>query len=209
MQTRSTVKMLHLAGGLGLFGCLAVVAGNIAGVMIYERHDWISDTISDLAAGRWGWIQDAGMILFGLGILACGFGMRVWQGGGWAWKLASVALVLLAIDIAVIAAHNEYGDRDSGKFVIHMYAVYALSGLFPLAALLAVPGLRDAVEAGRDWSRFSLGIAAAWLVLSPLFFVVPTAWDGAYERVLGLVIVGWVAAIAWLLSRRAPLGVEA
>lgn len=197
------MRMQRACGWIGLIGAVLVVAGNLAGIAIYEQHDPISDTISDLAAGRWGWIQDTGLIFFGLGAIACAVGLWPWWRGRTGWTLGLAALVLLGIDLGIIAGHNEYGDRDSGKFVIHMYAVYAFGVLFLLQAALLAPGLRDARFLSGAWEKAGYGVAVAWLVLSPLFFLVPTAWDGAYERLLGLITVGWIAALSLALIRSA------
>ncbi|EKV27655.1 hypothetical protein C882_1250 [Caenispirillum salinarum AK4] len=196
-------RRARLCGWIGLTGAVLVVVANLAGVAIYEQHDPISDTISDLAAGRWGWIQDTGLILFGIGAMACAYGLWPWWRGRASWMLGLAALALLGIDLGVIAGHNEYGDRDSGKFVIHMNAVYAFAVLFLAQAALLGPGLRDARFLSGPWRTAGFGVAAAWLVLSPLFFVVPTTWDGAYERFLGLITVGWIAALSLALIRRA------
>lgn len=191
----------------GLVGCAAVIVGNVAGIMIYERHDPISDTISDLAAGRYAWIQDAGLLAFAIGIAATAAGMARWPShGGKTWRLAAWLVALIAIDVAVIAAHNEYGDRDSGAFVIHSYAVYALAALFALASSLAAPALG---RLGRGWRHFSWAVPVVWLIAGPVFFVAPTAWDGAYERGLALVVVSWFGAIGLLLMRQPVRGIEA
>lgn len=193
--------LLRRCGIVGLIGCAGVILGNIAGVLIYERHDWIADTISDLAAGPWGWIQDVGLVLLGFALAACALGLRVWRLGGWRRTVVVVGLVLLAVDVAVIALHNEYGDADSnhGKFVIHSYAVYGLGIIFAAVCWAAA---RPLGEVGRGWRRFSYGIAIVWLVAAPVFFVTPTAWDGLYERILALIFIIWVAGVSWLLLRR-------
>lgn len=191
---------LRLAGLSGLAGCAALVAGNVAGVMIHEQHDPISDTISDLAAGPHAWIQDAGLLLFAAGLLALGAGVLRWNPAGRRWTAAGWLLLAMAADVVVIAAHNEYGDRDSGRYVIHSYAVYLLAALFAATTAASAAPIGSA---GRVWRRFGLGITAVWLVAGPPFFFIPTAWDGAYERGLALVVVGWTSALSALLIREA------
>ena len=41
------------------------------------------------------------------------------------------------------------------------------------------------------------------MILAPLFFVVPDGWNGAYERALALILLGWIAATAALVLRHA------
>lgn len=199
-HTGPNEALLRTCGWIGLAGCLGVVLGNVAGILIYEQHDWIADTISALAAGRWGWIQDVGLVLFALALAACAVGLEAWGIGRTGARRAAVAaLAVLTLDVLLIALHNEYGDRDSGKFVIHSWLVYALGVLVAVAMLAAAGPLG---RCGQGWRRFSLGAGIVWVIAAPVFFVVPTGWDGLYERVVGLLFVAWVAAIAWLLLQR-------
>lgn len=193
------LSLLRACGIVGLIGPIGAVVANILGVLIYEEHDWISETISNLAAGPWGWIQDVGLVLLAFGLVAVAAGLWNWGLGGIRRKVVVTALVLLAADVVVIALHNEYGDGDSGKFVIHSYANYALGLLFGVTTWAAA---RPLGAVGPRWKRFSWGIAIAWVILAPVFYFVPTAWDGLYERGLALLFLGWVAAVSWLLLRR-------
>jgi hypothetical protein len=77
-----------------------------------------------------------------------------------------------------------------------MELVYALGALFAAIPALAAAGL---YRIGRVWARLSIATAVAWLLLAPVFFFVPEGWNGAYERGLGLIIVGWTAMLSWLL----------
>jgi hypothetical protein len=191
-------RLLIFCGLAGLLGCAFILAGNIAGIVVVERHNPIADTISDLAAGHQAWLQDGGLILFALGLLACGVGMWRWRLGGAAWRLAAALMVVAALDVGLIAGHNEYGDRDNEKYVIHMQLVYVLGGLFAAIPTLAAGGLR---RIGRRWQMISYATTVAWVALAPGFFLAANSWDGAYERFLGVIIVGWVAMLSWLMMR--------
>jgi len=191
-------RCVGLGGALALFGCFALVVGNIAAILLLERYSSISDTISDLAAGRYGWVQDTGLVLFALGMLACGVGLFCWPGRGRLWRLAAGLLVLLAVIVMVIATHNEYGDRDTEKYVIHMNAVIAFAIVFAFVPLLLAPGLR---RLGRVRSRVSVATTVLWVILSPIFFYIPTGWDGLYERGLGVILIGWLVMVARLQVR--------
>jgi hypothetical protein len=107
-------------------------------------------------------------------------------------------LFLLGLDIILLARHDAYGDGLPGGIEVHIYLVYFLGITFPLIAWFAGSGLK---QISRRWAQLSRGLAVAWLVLAPPFFFVPDAWDGAYERFLGLLMVGWVVSVALLLTR--------
>ena len=192
-------RLLPACGLVGLLGSLGVVLADLIGILLVERHDPISETISALAVGRLAWIQDLGIFLFAAGVVACAVGLYAWRAGGERWTWGLFLLLLLAIDLGFIAGYNQYAGQGNRDGAVHMALVYALYGLFALAALLLAPGLR---RAGRAWHRFGLAVLLAWTGLAPLLKIVPTSWDGAYERFLGLILLSWFVAVSALLLRR-------
>lgn len=177
-------------------GALAIVATDVIGSLLVSGYDPVRDSISDLAAGPLSWIQDAGLLAFAGGITALAFGL--WRiGSGRLWLAGSVALVLLALDVLVIAVHDAYGDREPGGLVFHVELVYVLGALFGAATLALAPGM---FVRGRRWGAFDLAIAVSWIVLAPVFFFLPTRIDGLYERGLALLVVVWVLGMARLLA---------
>lgn len=192
----SRVRLLRGCGIIGLVGCGVSVITNIVGIILMDGHNPISDTISALAAGEHGWIQDLGLHVFAVGLLACAVGLYTWRLGGLRWNIGVALLVVLALDIFLLAGYNEYGDGDIEGVEIHIYLVYVLGIGFALTAWLLAYGLQ---RLNRNWGRFSGGIAVAWTVLSPPFLMLNTGIDGAYERFLAAMLLAWVAFIAWLL----------
>ena len=188
-----------LCGAVGLLGCLGVVAGDVAGIIVYEPHNPISETISNLAAGQYAWIQDISLDLFAASSIASGLGLANWRLGAFRWKAAAALLVMLGVDLVLIAEHNQYAGRNVPGATIHTACVYALGALFTLITFLLASDLR---RIGPAWARFDLTVAVIWIIAAPFFFLVPTGWDGAYERTLALMVVIWFAAISWLLIKR-------
>lgn len=199
LQKKIEPSLLLFCGIMGFIGCFAVLATHLVGIIVVDNHDPISDTISDLAAGRYNWIQDAGLQIFAIGLFACSVGMFTWNLGGIKWKISATLLILLAIDISIIAGHNEYGDGQPGGLEIHIYLVYFLGVVFALVTALAA---FDLERYSKSWKHLSLGVTILWVVLSPLFFFVPDSITGAYERFIALIIVAWVAGISWLLIQQ-------
>ena len=188
-----------VCGIIGIFGCLSVIIADIVGIIVVENHNPISETISSLAITKSAWIQDLGLDLYAAAIIACAIGLFVWNLGGLSWRIASVLLVLLGIDVILIAEHNQYAGREGVGASIHIQCVYALAILFAAVTLLFSFGLR---RIHRNWYRYSMGTALVWIVLAPIFFFVPTNIDGAYERFISLITIAWVAAISWLLIKK-------
>ena len=198
-QSKSLNKLFIVCGIIGIFGCISVVIADIIGIIIVENHNPISETISALAITKSAWIQDLGLDLYAVAMFACAIGLYQWNLGGLRWKIASVLLGLLGIDIILIAEHNQYAGREGIGASIHIQCVYALAVLFAAITFLASFGLR---RVGRNWYRYSMGTAIIWTVLAPFFFIVPTNINGAYERFISLITISWVAAISWLLIKR-------
>ncbi|WP_019507775.1 DUF998 domain-containing protein [Pleurocapsa sp. PCC 7319] len=191
--------LLKICGVIGIIGCIAAIATDIIGIIVVKDHNPISETISSLAIEKSAWIQDMGLDFYAAGMIACGIGLYVLNLNGLRWKIGSVLLGLLGIDVILIAEHNQYAGREGVGASIHIQCVYALAVLFAAITLLLSFGLR---RIGRNWYRYSLGTAIVWTVLAPIFFFVPTNIDGAYERFISLITISWVAAMSWLLIKR-------
>ena len=187
------------AGWLGLAGCAAALLGNVVGVIANQRDGFVGETISEVAAGRWAWIQDFGLYAFALGVAALALALWRWRLGGWPWRSGAALLGLLAVVVVVIAAHDEYGDGDRGGIVIHIYLVYLIGLLFPASVGLTAGGLSH-VQVG--WRRFCTILVLAWTAAAPIFFLVPASWDGMWERLLAAMMLLWVGLVSGLLIRR-------
>tara|TARA_R100000306_G_C4314164_1_gene111745 strand:+ start:60 stop:671 length:612 start_codon:yes stop_codon:yes gene_type:complete len=183
-----------LFGIIGLTGCIAVVAGDIIGIALHEKHDPISDTISMLAMGKYGWIQDWGLDIFAVGLFALAIGLYLFKNNGKRWLAGLTLFVLMAITLILIAEHNQYAGRPGNS--IHRTLVLILAGLFLLLNFLISNGLK---KVHPSLQRVSLWIGGFWLLMAPLFPLVPDGWDGAYERLVCVLMVALPAIISYRL----------
>ncbi len=208
-NTCSGSRLLIACGLIGLAGSAMVVLANLIGIIVRDGYNPIAQTISDLAIGDYAWIQDYGLDAYAVALLACAVGLYRWRAGGKWWEGTAILLLLLAFDIVLIAEHNQYAGRPGRGAAIHLQLVYILGLLFTLIPLSFALGARTL---SKRWFRFSLGITIAWLVGGPVFFFVPDGWDGGFERLVGLLMFAWTAAISWLLIQEgqgnAPIGVQ-
>ena len=188
-------SLLRVTGLAGAIGALAVAATNAVATVVVDHQGWMQDTISDLAAGPSDWIQDIGLYLFAAGLVALSIGLWRLDLNGWRWTGAAVLLWVLAADVVVMAAFEAYSGGDPG-FTLHPWAVYLFGFAFGLVLLFLAPGLG---HVGRGWMWASLAVFVAWVVLAPIYFVVPPGIEGAYERGLGLIVIAWMLAISLLL----------
>ncbi|MCX7567723.1 DUF998 domain-containing protein [Sulfitobacter sp. F26169L] len=188
--------LLTSCGIIAILGAIAMVLGNVVGSIVVPDHDWIADTVSDLAAGKYEIIQDVALYGYAATLIACAIGASHLHMDGTRWNLGIGSLALLAMCVVIIGARNEYGDQDNEGIVIHIYVVYVLGLLFALLFLLMARGM---ARAARRYAVISYCCAALWIIAAPIFFVMPTGYDGAFERGLGIITIIWVTAFAWLL----------
>lgn len=201
---RSDSAFLKFCAALAVFGVLAMLGGNIVGSIVVPNHDPVADTISDLAAGRYEIIQDVALYGYAAGFIALALALANLHTQSKRWSLGIVSLVTIAALIIVIGARNEYGDNDSEGVVIHIYLVYGLGVLLAIAPFALARGLSE-IGAGFGFAARLFG--GLWLLSAPVFFFLPTAYDGAYERGLGILASLWVLNVAyatWVSARAIP-----
>ena len=181
---------------MAIAGCAIAVACDLLGAALSDRIGLASDTISNLAAGEWDILSDLGIYAFVLGVLAVTVGLIRWRVSRWDWRIGTVLLVVLAVDYTLIAAYEAYSTGEGTQ--IHYKLVYLMGAAFPLTVLLT---------AGQFYELDRrLGIAlylggVLWAIAAPLLFVVPTAWDGLYERALALGKLGWFVTMGVMIWR--------
>lgn len=193
MQKSTVYK---ICGALGIIGCVAVIAADLTGIAVHEKHDPISDTISMLAIGKYGWIQDWGLDILALGYLALAIGLYTWKRKGTRWIMSLIIIVLISIDLVLIAEHNQYAGRPGHN--IHRELVYVLAGLFLMLNILISFDLKSLKS---FLKKFSLWTASLWLIFAPFLPLIPDTWNGAYERLICTLLVVWPAVTSYQLFK--------
>lgn len=191
--------LLLLLAWIGFLGCASLIVGTFVAQMFVPDYNWIEDTISDLAAGEWEIIMDVALYGFAAGLFAVSLASAHAHLGGFGWTAGVLSLAILATLVVIVAARNEYGDRDSDGVVIHIYLVYGLGVLFLLAPLAMAKGF------GKDHGKartLLIGLAIVWAVAAPVFLFVPTNIDGIFERALGLIACAIVGTMAYVFYKR-------
>lgn len=190
--------MSRILGLFALISCAIVVLCDIIMWFLVAGYNPISQTISELAAGPHHWIQDTGIVIFVLGTAGLAVDLFIRGEDGWKPWLVRLAMIALCLDIAMIALWNEYGDGNPGGLEIHIYLVALL---YPLVPMILWFGTSVLPAKHGEYSLIAKATAILWLGLAPIFFLLPTSFDGAYERFLGLIIIGAVTIAAWRLYK--------
>ena len=186
-----------------VLGAVAVVAANLFAAWLHPETGLLADTISDLAAGRYHWVLDVALVLFGVGMIAIAFALWPRSLDGWRWKLGTALIGLSGLGIIVIALYNEYGDQDAGGMTLHLEVVIALSIAFTIGTWLVAPGLS---RVGTYWSALSVWLGVFWLVAGlAYFFLAPDQWDGLIERIAAAAMVLWALSMARMIGRLRPV----
>ena len=187
------------AATLVLVGAAAVVLANLVAAWLHEETGLFADTISNLAAGRYGWVLDTALVLFAVGMAAVGWALWRYRLDGWRWHAGAVLTGLVALAIAIIALYNEYGDGDTGGTTIHLEVVIGMAVAFTVLTWLLAPGLS---RVGDGWAAFSALMGFGWLLIGlAYFFLAPDGWDGLIERIAAGFMVMWALGMALLVGR--------
>ncbi|MCX2745617.1 DUF998 domain-containing protein [Mangrovivirga sp. M17] len=202
MEKRTIIKT---CGIIGISGCIAVIAADVVGIILHEKHDPISDTISMLAIGKYGWIQDIGLDLLALGYFALAAGLLLWKRKGTKWIISMIILILMSATVVLIAEHNQYAGRPGHTgHAIHRKLVFTLAGLFLFLTVLSSFDLKYLKP---FLKKFSWWIAGLWLIFAPLLPLIPDNFDGAYERLICTLLVAWPIVVSYQLINNTDFAV--
>ena len=177
---------------IGFISCLITVATSVYAPFQVPDYNWISDTISDLAAGDSELIMDLGIYSLASAQIAVALGTSHLYLDGKRWLGGIICFVLLAVITIIIGARNEYGDSDNTGLVIHSYIVPILGVLFTLAPLLFAKGI-GTISKKLKYSLVVLSII--WSISAISFYLVPTQYDGIFERFLGIIAISIISLI--------------
>lgn len=188
---------MFICGLTGLAGCFTVTVADMLAAFMRGNKTMIAHTISDLAAGRQAWIMDGGLIILATSTLVLAYGLHRWRIDGTRWRAGTILLGVFALSIIVMALVNEYGDRDAEGSLVHYKLVYLLGVVFTLIPAVMARGWRSL----HGWlGPASWAIAALWLLMGPFLFILPTSFDGLYERALAALLLIWLTGASSLLA---------
>jgi hypothetical membrane protein len=196
--------------GVGLFVVLNVILQ-----LSPPHYSLVSQAVSDLAIGRYGWAMDAGFFL-------CGGSIVAFVAGAWLTTTRGtrprVGFLLLAVwglaTMAIAFAHPDLVDANGypgtlkafdaspsihGKVHLAIAAVVFLSMLLGIAVSSVRLGREPRLRPVQRTARVIAAIAVIGLVLTdPLG---TRGYYGLMERGVSLLGLAWVVIVAWQLRR--------
>lgn len=169
----------------------------VAASLLTPNTNMVANTISNVAAGPYDWVQDAGFYVLSAGLCALAYGMYDLHTSRWHWLAAIATLPTMAVAVTVMGFYQEYGDGDNESGEIHIYLVYAFGISFLALLLLSIPHLR---EHHPWWRPLNLSWLVLWTAGACYYFKMGTDYDGLVERALGLAYLAWMLLLAWRLA---------
>jgi hypothetical protein len=185
------------AGFAALVGVMAAVIADIAAVTLRDGS-FLATSVSATAVGEHAWFVDAAIYLTGAAVAAIAFALHHWNLGHGRYRFGIFCLAALALTMFLLAGWDAYDPDRVSDFGFHMMLVYALSGLFPLAALSLA---RSLSKVHGFWSRFSIMLAVLWIVCGPIYAVTPEDLEGLFQRIAFVLMLVWVGGIGVMLIR--------
>ncbi len=188
----------------GVIGPLVLIATDIAAAFYEPGYNLIRDSISSLALTPMGWIQTIGFLAIGLLVEVFVAGLLLSIRGRWGFGAGIAILVCFGFGLLLIGAFrtDPVGGPQTTEGVIHGMTATTVFWLFPAAALLIAPSLRN----DRYWKgTFAYTVVTIVLALAllagRLFLPEQLSWFGLYERMLVANAIIWVEVIALHLLR--------
>lgn len=179
-------KYIRFLSVTGVLGCFSALISDIIGIIIVEKHNPLRDTISQLAHGKYAYIQDIGLSLFGVGVIATSIALFIFDYTKVRLKLGASFLILMAIGVISLAELNDLiGEPGT---TIHLVAVGFIAICCFVSMILWMSKFR---QVSQKWYQWHVTIGTSIVILLAMFKFVPEAYEGAYERLLAIILVGW------------------
>lgn len=190
---------------INLLAVLAIVgwtffAASALFLPIVSEYSFTGDYISELAIGRFGYVQTVAFFAAGLGSLALARGIRETTRGSWGSRAGFVIVGLFGINVFLAGIFPTDAIDAEGQVLspttvgaIHI-VVSALAFLSIIAAMFV---LSRTFKQNIRWRSFwSVSLVLAFAAFVTFFLTGDGQWTGLYQRVFIGTIVLWLILAA-------------
>jgi hypothetical protein len=172
---------------------------------LVSEYSFAGDYISELAIGRFGYVQTVAFFTLGLGALALSLGVREATRGSWGSRVGAVLLGIFGVSLllagifptdAIDAAGRTHSPSTAGSIHI-VVSLLAFASVISCMFVLSRTFKRDA-----RWRSFwPYSLVLAFTALMTFFLNGDGRWTGLYQRAFIGTILSWlVLAAIWLRS---------
>lgn len=199
--------MIHWSGIVGVVGVIIWwVVATVLG-FLWPNYSAVNDPISLLAGvgAPFAVVQQLNFYIFGASIVIFALGLFVWSDKG--WRLLIGIPLLVVFGVGVIAAGFFQHNPNNLQAATTQYHILASLVSFP-SAILGISITSWGLNHDDRWPKYRnrfvpLGIAILTIGLFVIFMMsVMTPWEGLTQRMLLLVLTGWIAYHAYKLHSR-------
>jgi hypothetical membrane protein len=201
---------------LGLLAAVAIVglaffAATALLLPLISEYSLTADHISELAIGRYGYIQTAAFFAAALGSLALALGVREATRGSWGSRLGSALVGLYGVGLILAGVFPTDEIDPAGRVetptivgAIHI-VVSALTFVFGIAGMFV---LSRTFKRDARWRPYwPVSLALSFVALIGFFLQNAGPWVGLSQRIfIGTVVLWQVLVAIWLryIAKGAP-----
>ncbi|SLN62873.1 hypothetical protein ROJ8625_03169 [Roseivivax jejudonensis] len=197
--THERPELLVLCGIAGILGSLGPVL-TIVWAASVNQHDFVADTISDLARGPKAWIMDTGFYVHAAGLLGLSIAAAHAHLGRVGWSLGIFCLALLALNVTLLGIWDEFGaTADSEGLSVHTKLSFGLGPLFLAGPLLMSQGARGIRNL---YGNLFIASSVLWLAFAAAFKLSPNGYDGLFEKVAVVFTMLWTVPLGMMFTAR-------
>ena len=202
LNTREKARTLELLATVAIVG-LAFFAVIASLLPLISEYTLTADFISELAIGRFGYLQTVAFFAAGLGTLALAWVIREVTKGSWGSRLGSTLVGMYGVGLVLAGLFPTYETDPAGHAVsptsvgtVHIVVsvlafVLSIAGVFVLSRTFK----RDA-----RWRAFwpwSLALAFTAMVGFIMFAISEGAWIGLIQRIFIGTVFLWQVLVAF------------
>jgi len=202
--TRQEARRLELIAVVAIVG-QALFAATALLLPLVSEYSLTADYISELAIGRYGFLQTAAFFAAGVSSLALAVGIRVATKGSWGSRVGSIFIALYGLGGILVGIYPTDEVDAAGRIgsptsvgTVHI-AVSALAFVFVIAGMFVLSRTFKRDARWRSFWSLSLVLAVAALVAFMVSVPSQGPWVGLIQRIFIGTIILWQVLVAFRL----------
>lgn len=161
------------------------------------------DFISELAIGRFGFVQTLAFAAFGIGAVALAAGLRKSTKGSWGSLVGSALVGLFGIGVLLDAV---FPIDPGGRMATVAGTVHLMAALVAFVCMIvAMFVLSKTFKQSARWrSLWHVSLLLAFSALAAFFLPSGGEWAGLFQRVFMGIVIFWMVIVAIRLRSTVP-----
>ena len=192
------LKRKILPNKMGLIGSICAILFFIIFLvlgLIQPNYNHVSNTVSELVLGKWGWIQNVNFVIFTFSGIFIYLGLR---------KIVVVNQLMKVSVFLSITGMIMLLVFPTGKF-FHYFFAYILMVTVSLMAFGIVKGIKNNHEFDRI-KKYSYGVLILNLIGGNFVFWLMgqglcLGWIGLFQKILIVNVVAWLTVLGWKIYK--------